>query len=186
MLRQLVGVLVVLVMVFAVAAYAVAAETAASEAKENKAAEKAEAKEAKAAEKSEAAKPEPTAPPAADASRPGMPSTPEEMMTRMEERMKTANASEGLIMRYRQVQMAKLAVDEPIGLVALKDQIKLTAEQVKKIEDIAASARAQAKAVLTKEQLSEVEKMKDTPDTASGVSAQTRGMGRSGRGSGRD
>jgi len=174
MVRKLAGLFGVVALVIAVGAfYVLAAETGAKEPKESKAAEKTETK---AEVKAETPAPRPEAPPPTR--------TPEEIMTRSEERLKQSNASEGLILRNRQIQTAKFATDEPIGLLALKDQLKLTADQVKKIEDIAAAARTQAKAVLTKDQVAAVDKMKDTPDTMLGVSAQTRGMGRDRRAGG--
>jgi hypothetical protein len=110
--------------------------------------------------------------------------TPEEMMARYEERMKSSGASEGTLMRFRQIQLAKFSTDEPIGLLALKDQLKLTPEQVKKIEGAADAARKEAKAALTKEQVDMLDKMKDTPDTAMTLSAATRRAGGSRRSGG--
>ena len=166
MQRTLAGVLGIVVMVLAVAVFhAVAAETAAKPATETKAVE------TKATETTAANAPESQA-------------TPEERMARYEEHMKSSGASEGTLMRYRQMQMAKFSIDEPIGLLALKDQLKLTPEQVKKIEGAADMARKEAKAALTKEQTDMIDKMKDTPDTAMGLSAQTRRMGGSRRGGG--
>jgi len=175
MARKLAGVLIVLVLVVGVAAlYAVAAESAArEEAKESKAAEKAEAAPEKAAEA-----------PAPAAERPTM--TPEEMIARSEERMKAAGMSEGTLLRNRQMQMARFQVDQPAGLLALKDQLKLTPEQVKKIEGINAAACKDAKAVLTKEQADMIATMDGTPDTMLALSSEMRGRmgGRGGRGGG--
>jgi len=149
---RLSGVLVVTVLVLAAAAiYAIAAESGAP-----------------------AGGAAPAAGPAAGPGGAAPAMTPEEMLARSEDRMKTSGASEGTIMRNRQMQMAQFAIEEPIGLVALKDQLKLTPEQLKKIQDIVASARTQAKAVLTKEQVDMIDKMKDTPDSVIAFSAQMR------------
>jgi hypothetical protein len=175
MVRKLAGVVAAMLLVVAVAAfYAAAAESTAGEAKDVKATAKADVAAEKTAEKAPAA-PEARAERPSDAGQPAeRPSTPEESMARMEERMKSGGASEGTLMRYRQIQMAHFTLDEPIGLLALKEQLKLTPEQVKKLEDISVNARKEAKAALTKEQADTLEKMKDTPDSGAAMSAEMR------------
>jgi len=171
--RKLAGGMVVVMLVLSVGVfYAIAAEM------ETKEKEPATPPAAPAKPAAPAAQPAPPAPPApgGPAATPPSTMTPEEMLARSEQRMKENGASDGMIMRNRQIQTAKFSIDEPIGLLALKDKLNLTPEQVKKIEGIAETARKDAKAALTKEQAAMLDQMKDTPDSAMGVSAQFRGM----------
>lgn len=76
-----------------------------------------------------------------------------------EDTMKKMGMSEGEIMRHQMMSNAQFKNNEPIGLLSLKEQLKLTEEQVKKLEAIDETARKDAKAVLTKEQEAMVDKM---------------------------
>jgi hypothetical protein len=143
-MRKLVAVLGVMVLVLGVAViYSYAAE------KESKATEKAEAREAKAAA-------------AAD-------TRWDDMMARSHEAMVKLGASEGEIMRRHEIQHARFTTTDPIGLVALRDRLKLSREQVDKLEAVNDRARRDAMGVLTGDQIRLVEEMKGTPESLGGI-----------------
>jgi hypothetical protein len=76
-----------------------------------------------------------------------------------EERMKAAGMTDGEIMKHKMMNNAKFNNTEPIGLLALKDDLKLTDDQVKKLEAIKEKAAKDAKEVLTADQSATIAKM---------------------------
>jgi hypothetical protein len=55
-------------------------------------------------------------------------------------------------MRHRMMMNERLSAKDPSCIVALREELKLTEEQLKKLEEIVAKARAEAEQVLTEEQ----------------------------------
>ena len=90
---------------------------------------------------------------------------------------------EGTIMKYDMMYKAEWKGTEPNGLLGMKTDLKLTDEQVKKLQDINDKAMKDAKAVLTPDQVTMVEKMSG-PDTMVGMQQEmmSKGAMRGGRG----
>ena len=74
--------------------------------------------------------------------------------------------------KCQMMMQAQLTPSDPSALVALKDQLKLTEDQVKKLQAIQEQARKDAAAVLNDEQKQQVAKIPATPDTSTGMHQQ--------------
>lgn len=141
-MRKLVAVLSVMVLVLGVAViYSYAAES--------KAVEKSEAREAKAAA-------------AAD-------TRWDAMMTHANNEMKRLGMPDGELMRHDEIVYARFTTTNPIGLMALRDTLRLSREQEEKIDAINDRARREAMGVLSGEQIQIVEAMKGAPESMHGI-----------------
>jgi hypothetical protein len=100
--------------------------------------------------------------------------TPEEMAKAGHERAAKMGMSEGMIMRHKMMNTAAIAKDDPASVLALKGDLALTPEQVKKIESIAAKAREETEALLTAEQKKKLEPLAGTPETMMGMQEEMR------------
>ncbi len=101
--------------------------------------------------------------------------TEQEMTQRGQEAMKSMNMSKGMMMRHRMMMDAVVGDYEPNGLVALKDELKLTPDQVSKLQAINQKAEDDAKAVLTADQVKQVDELKGTPNTVAGMHKEMAG-----------
>jgi len=102
--------------------------------------------------------------------------TEEQMLERMNARMKESGMSDETIMKHNMMATAKFQNNEPMGLLAMKKDLKLTDEQVKKLEQIDENARKEAKAVLDKDQEAMVDKMSG-PDSMMGMQKEMMSKG---------
>jgi Spy/CpxP family protein refolding chaperone len=93
----------------------------------------------------------------------------DEMMRRSHEAMKKFGVPEGEIMRHDEIAYSRFTSTDPIGLIALQGELKLSAEQIAKIEAVNDKARREAMGVLSGEQIQIVERMKGTPESLSGI-----------------
>ena len=98
----------------------------------------------------------------------------EEMMTRQHEGMRKAGMSEGMVMCHKMMYSEEVAKDDPSALLALKDDLKLTADQVTKLKAIAAKARQDSDAVLTADQKKKLEEVPSSPNTVMGLHDEMR------------
>ncbi len=71
----------------------------------------------------------------------------------------------GMMMRCQMMMGAQIQKTDPVGLLALKEELELSEDQVGKLRQIAQTARQEAKAVLTDEQKEELEAIPDEPQS---------------------
>ncbi len=69
----------------------------------------------------------------------------------------------GMMMRCQMMMGAQIQKTDPVGLLALKEELELSEDQVGKLRQIAQTARQEAEAVLTDEQKEELEAIPDEP-----------------------
>jgi YHS domain-containing protein len=81
------------------------------------------------------------------------------------EMMEKMGMSEGMMERCRMMMHTRIEVDSPEALLAIKDRLALTEEQVAKIKTIAEKGRKDSDALLTAQQKEVLQKMAGTPDT---------------------
>jgi hypothetical protein len=79
--------------------------------------------------------------------------------------MKGMKMSEPMKMRCGMMMNMEVTSHDPAALLALKDQLKLTEEQTKRLEAIVAQAQQQAEQVLTDEQKTQVQPLETLPAT---------------------
>jgi hypothetical protein len=79
--------------------------------------------------------------------------------------MEAMKMSEPMKMRCGMMMNMEVTSHDPAALLALKDQLKLTEEQTKRLEAIVAQARQQAEQVLTDEQKTQVQPLEKLPTT---------------------
>lgn len=77
--------------------------------------------------------------------------------------------SPGMKTKCQMMMQAQLTPGDPAALVASKDQLKLTEDQVKKLQAIQEQARKNAAAVLNDEQKQQVANVPAKPDTCMGM-----------------
>ena len=70
-----------------------------------------------------------------------------------------------MMMRCRMMMAAQTDPNDPAAILALKDELGLTAEQVAKLDTLAQQAREGAQAVLTEEQRAKLKELAGTPKT---------------------
>ena len=81
------------------------------------------------------------------------------------EMMKKMGMSDAMIARCQIMGTAQVSAYDPVAVLALRDELKLTDDQVKELEAIATSTQEQVKAKLTAEQLSALEPIAATPSS---------------------
>ncbi|MGD2176020.1 MAG: heavy metal-binding domain-containing protein [Candidatus Brocadiaceae bacterium] len=69
----------------------------------------------------------------------------------------------GMMMRCRMMMDARTQKTDPVGLLALRDQLELSEEQVSELQQIVETARQEAERVLTEQQKEKLEAMPDQP-----------------------
>jgi hypothetical protein len=75
------------------------------------------------------------------------------------------NIPESMKMRCRMMMKMAVIPHDPAASLALKDDLKLTEDQVKRLEAIVAQAREQAEQVLTAEQKAQLQGLEKSPKT---------------------
>jgi len=80
------------------------------------------------------------------------------------ERLKKMGMSDAMMQRCQMMMKARVEPTDPAALLALKDELELSEQQVKKLERIAEKARDRAKALLTEAQQKKLEELPDKPD----------------------
>ena len=93
----------------------------------------------------------------------------QDMVKSSQEHMKQMGMSEGMQMRHKMCMSGKMGAYDPAGLMAIKDDLKLTDEQATRLQAISDKAQQDAKAVLTAEQQSKMQQVEGTPETAAGM-----------------
>jgi hypothetical protein len=81
------------------------------------------------------------------------------------EMMKKMGMSDAMIARCQIMGAAQVSAYDPAAVLALRDELKLTDDQVKDLEAIAATTQKQVKSKLTAEQLASVEPIAATPSS---------------------
>ena len=81
------------------------------------------------------------------------------------EMMKKMGMSDAMITRCQIMGSAQISAYDPAAVLAIRDELKLTDEQVKELETIAATTQEQVKAKLTAEQLASVQPIAATPNS---------------------
>ncbi len=81
------------------------------------------------------------------------------------EMMKKMGMSDAMITRCQIMGSAQISAYDPAAVLAIRDELKLTDEQVKELETIAATTQEQVKAKLTAEQLASVQPIAVTPSS---------------------
>ena len=87
----------------------------------------------------------------------------EESKGETEAKMGKMGMSKAMMTRCRMLMRARIDTNDPAGLLAIKDELKLTKEQASKLQAIADKAREEAKALLTNEQNKKLEALPKTP-----------------------
>ncbi|NIA08163.1 MAG: hypothetical protein GWP14_11115 [Actinobacteria bacterium] len=87
----------------------------------------------------------------------------EESKRGTEAKMAKMGMSKGMMTRCRMLMRTRIETNDPAGLLAIKDELKLTKEQVGKLQTIADKARKEAKALLSDEQKKKLEAVPETP-----------------------
>ena len=82
-----------------------------------------------------------------------------EQVDKAKANMKAMGMSEGMMMRCRVMMQTHLDAYDPSALLVLKDELKLTPQQVSTLKGVAERARLDAKAALTEDQLDKVAPM---------------------------
>jgi hypothetical protein len=81
------------------------------------------------------------------------------------EMMKKMGMSDAMITRCQIMGSAQISAYDPAAVLAIRDELKLTDEQVRELETIAATTQEQVKAKLTAEQLASVQPIAATPSS---------------------
>jgi YHS domain-containing protein len=79
--------------------------------------------------------------------------------------MKKIDMSDAMMMRCGMMMRANISKNGPAGILALKEKLNLTEEQVNTLETIAETSRKQAEIVLTKEQKEKLATIAEIPDS---------------------
>jgi len=79
--------------------------------------------------------------------------------------MKKMGMSDAMAMRHKMLTSSAIASDDPVAVLAVKDDLKLTDEQITKIAAISLKARQDVKAALTDDQKKTLETLAGTPAT---------------------
>ena len=82
-----------------------------------------------------------------------------------QEMMKKMGMSDAMIARCQIMGTAQVSAYDPVAVLALRDELKLTDDQAKELEAIATSTQEQVKTKLTPEQLSALEPIAATPSS---------------------
>jgi hypothetical protein len=80
------------------------------------------------------------------------------------ERLKKMGMSDAMMKRCHIMVKARVESADPAAILALKNELELSEQQVKKLEKIAEKARDRAKALLTETQQKKLEELPDKPD----------------------
>ena len=81
------------------------------------------------------------------------------------EMMKKMGMSDAMITRCHIMGTARVSAYDPAAVLALRDELKLTDDQVKELEAIATTTQEQVKTKLTAEQLTALEPIAATPSS---------------------
>lgn len=81
-------------------------------------------------------------------------------------------ATEAMKMRCRMMMKMEVTSHDPAALLALKDHLKLTAEQTKRLEAIVAQTREETAQVLTDEQKTQLQPLEKLPKNMVGMHQQ--------------
>jgi hypothetical protein len=81
------------------------------------------------------------------------------------EMMKKMGMSDAMITRCQIMGTAQVSAYDPAAVLALRDEVKLTDDQVKELEAIATATQEQVKTKLTAEQLATLEPIAATPSS---------------------
>jgi hypothetical protein len=81
------------------------------------------------------------------------------------EMMKKMGMSDAMITRCQIMGSAQISAYDPAAVLAIRDELKLTDEQVKELETIAATTQEQVKTKLTAEQLASLQPIAATPNS---------------------
>lgn len=81
------------------------------------------------------------------------------------EMMKKMGMSDAMITRCQMMGTVQVSAYDPAGILALRDELKLTDDQVKELEAIATTTQEQVKTKLTAEQLAALEPIAATPSS---------------------
>ena len=92
------------------------------------------------------------------------------------DRLKKMGMSDAMMKRCQMMMKARVEPTDPGALLALKDELELSEEQVKKLEKIAEKARDRAKALLTETQQKKLEELPDKPDCCEGMQCKMMDM----------
>ncbi len=97
--------------------------------------------------------------------RPGMEmdQSPEQMINMRADMMKRMGVADDKIAQWKSVMGVQIQPDSPEGLVGLKEQLKLTDDQVKQLQTIEKDAQQKATGVLTAEQKTKLDEVKFKP-----------------------
>lgn len=91
----------------------------------------------------------------------------------MQQMMQMCGMTPEMMQQGRMIMHAELSRDDPAALLGMKEQLKLSDDQSKRLQAIEQRARAEAKAVLDQSQQSQVSKL---PDGASSMAQMHRQM----------
>lgn len=80
-----------------------------------------------------------------------------------ERMMEEMGMSKDMMQRCRMMMRAQLDPGDPAAVIAMKDELGLSEEQVKKLQQMAETTRSQAKGVLTEEQKKKLQEMPREP-----------------------
>lgn len=91
------------------------------------------------------------------------------------EHMKMMGMSEPVMMRCKMLCGAAIANNDPVAILAVKDDLKLTDDQIAGIATISLKARQDAEALLTSDQKKTLESLAGTPATMMDMCVATHG-----------
>jgi hypothetical protein len=77
--------------------------------------------------------------------------------------MQQMGMSKGMMDRCRMMMRAQLDPADPAAILAMKDELGLSEEQIRKLQQMAEATRSQAKGVLTEEQKKKLQQMPKEP-----------------------
>jgi hypothetical protein len=103
--------------------------------------------------------------PATDTQSMGMPGMMNMSPEQCREMMKKMGMSDAMITRCQIMGNAQVSAYDPAAVLALRGELKLTDDQVKDLEAIAATTQEQVKSKLTAEQLASLEPIATTPSS---------------------
>ena len=83
--------------------------------------------------------------------------------------MKQAGMSPGMMMRSSMMGVLEVDPYDPAAVLAMKNQLNLTADQQEKLAAIQKDAREKTRALLTEAQQNELKPLFDTPNTMPGM-----------------
>ena len=92
-----------------------------------------------------------------------------DMMAGDQKAMKEMGMSEQMMMRRKMLMGMTVKPGDPQAVLALKDDLKLTDQQVQQLQGIAEKARAEAMKVLNEMQSTELAKLGDAPESVVGM-----------------